>query len=198
MENIFMKTEQVPVETRSNKYSFVGNIFYGRRLVGIYTDKMHYAIAIKEEAVSPWYDRITIMPSFNICRKDGKIFLTSANGMKVISKEYKEIGIFEKVGMLDRYYAKAKDFEGKYGTLCSDGKVGIEFSQDELKKFGNAFAVCGKKFGNEMRYAMYAVNGERVADYDYVKYKIDDRRVYFETAEGKTVIYSTLGILLKK
>ncbi len=197
MKNIFMETAQAPIETHNKKYSFVGDICYGRRIVGIYSDKMHYAIAVKEEAVSPWFDKITIMPSFNICQKDGKYFLTSANGISVISEEYKELGRFEKIGMLEKYYAKAKNLEGKYGTICSDGKIGIEFSQNELKRFGTVFAVCGKKFDNQIRYAIYAVNGERIADYEYVKYKILDKRALLQTADGKMVICNSLGILKK-
>lgn len=198
MKNVFMDTNCTLAEFYDNKYSFVGEYCFGRRIVGICTDKMRYAIALKGEVVSPWFDKITIMPSFNVCQKDGKSFLTSANGKEVISDEYKEIGRFEKIGIINKYYAKAKNFDGKYGTVCSDGKVCIEFINKELARFGAAYAVCGRKFENGVRYALFAVNGERVCDYEYVKYNKNSQRICFETPEGKTVIYNVWGRLIRK
>ena len=179
------------------KYCFVGDYLYGRRVVGIYTDKMQYGIEIKGEVVSPWFDALILMPSFNVCQKDGKSFLTSANGKERISGEYKEIGRFERISVLERYYAKVKGFDNKFGTLSSEGKIGVECSHEQLIRFGKAFAVCSKKIDGVLRYGIRVVNGEQLVDYSYTSYKVVAGKVCLTSEEGKTVAYNALGWRVK-
>ncbi len=178
------------------KYAFVGDYVYGRRLVGIYTDKMQYGVEINGEVVSPWFDFLLLMPNFNVCKKAGKSFLTSANGKEKISQDYEEIGKFEKVSMLGRYYAKAKGFDGFFGTISSEGKIGIECTQEELTRLGPAFAVCGKKIDGQVKYGIRAINGERKIDYEYDEYKISGWKAYLKSKQS-VILFDSIGICKK-
>ena len=198
MENFFVGNNCQPIDANENNFCFVGEYTYGRRIVGIYTDKMYYGIQIKGEVVSPWFEKLVIMPNFNICQKGKKNFLTSPDGKRVISSEYKEIEDFRKLPMLNRYYAKTEDFEGKYGTVSSEGKTGIECSQEELTRFGSAFAVCGKEFNGQLRYGIFGVDGEKVVDYKYVCYVTNGGKVCLKSPEGELVAYDIFGVLIKK
>lgn len=198
MGRFFTKSERAIINSYREKYNFVGDCYYGRRVVGIRTDRMRYAIAVAGEVISPWFDRITIMASFNICTEDGKKFLTSANGKEIISDDYEEIGRFKKVAALDKYYAKVKGFDGSLGTLCSNGMIGIECSQEVLISFGAVYAICGKKIDGQMRYAVFAVNGEKVTDYEYISYEKSEGKVCLKTEDGKCVSCDTLGVLTRK
>ena len=74
MENFFVGNNCQPIDANENNFCFVGEYTYGRRIVGIYTDKMYYGIQIKGEVVSPWFEKQVIMPNFNICQKGKKNF----------------------------------------------------------------------------------------------------------------------------
>lgn len=174
------------------KYAFVGDYVYGRRMVGICTNKMQYGVEINGEVVSPWFDFLLLMPNFNVCKKAGKSFLTSANGKEKISQDYAEIEKFVKVHGLGRYYAKVKGVDGFLGTISSEGKIGIECSQEELIRFGTAFAVCGKRINGQLKYGIRAVNGEKKTAYEYDEYKISGWKVYLKSENG-IIVYDSVG-----
>ena len=181
-----------------NQYGFRGEVKYGRRKVGVRRDgKMYYAIEAGGEVISPWFEELTVWSTFNLCKLDGVYFLTSASGKEIISEKYKKIGLLQSVSGLGRYFAKAETLEGKFGIIDSNGKVGIECNQDALQRLGPAHAVCGKMFEDGMRYGIFAVNGEKVADYEFVKYTMDKTKVVMTTSDGKEYYYSKSGVRIK-
>ena len=185
-------------EDLKTQYCFRSNPYYGRTKVGINRDdKTYYAIEAGGEIISPWFDELTLWPSFNVCKLKGVYFLTSASGKEIISDMYRKMWKFQAINGLGRYFAKVEGLNKKLGTLDSNGKVGIKCDQDVLERVGSAHAVCGKMFEDGMRYGMFAVNGEKTADYMFVKYAIVKGKVVFIKEDGEKYYYSKSGARLK-
>jgi len=62
---------------------------------------------------------------------------------------------------------------------------------------GSAYAICGKMVDDEMRYGIFAVNGEKVVDYNFVEYEIPQGKVVMIKEDGKKWFYSKLGTRLR-
>ena len=197
MNNFVDNIQFPPMKVPADKYCVRDNICYGRRRVGIYTDKMYYAVEACGEVVSPWFEELIICPSFNVCKKKDVYFLTSPYGNEIISAPYRAIGTFRAVHGLGRTFAKVRTLDRKYGTISSEGKVGIACTQDTLELFGAACAVCGKMSEDGMRYGIFAVNGEKIVDYKFASYKISKCKLIMIMSSGECWKYSKLGIRLK-
>ncbi len=196
MSNSTQSTQSTSVNAWK-RYSLRSDFYYGRKKVTVNADKTYYAIEINGKIISPLFEKLTIMPSFNHCVNDGLHFLTSPDGNEIISENYKKIGKFYTIQSLGKYYAKAESLNGKLGTISSNGNVCIKCENDVLERFGDVYAICGKMVDGEMRYGIFTVNGEKVVDYNFVKYEIIQGRVVMITEEGKKWCYNKLGIRLK-
>lgn len=178
-------------------YSLRSDLYYGRRKVTVNSDKTYYAIEINGKIISPLFEKLTLMPSFNHCVNDGLHFLTSPDGNEIISENYKKIGNFYAIQSLGKYYAKAESLDGKLGTISSNGNVCIKFENDVLERFGSAYAICGKMVDGEMRYGIFALNGEKVVDYNFVEYEITQEKAVMIKEDGEKWFYSKLGTRIR-
>ena len=196
MSNSTQNTQSTSVNAWK-RYSLRSDFYYGRKKVTVNTDKTYYAIEINGKIISPLFEKLTLMPSFNHCVNDGLHFLTSPDGNEIISENYKKIGKFYTIQGIGKYYAKVEGFDEKLGTISSNGDVCIKCEQDILERFGSAYAICGKMVDGEMRYGIFAVNGEKVVDYNFVEYEITQGNAVMIKEDGEKWFYSKLGTRLR-